>query len=65
MLIFKSRLSQMTLSSVGVKAFQGISPLCFFCCEGKTNIFNKHSLGACYGPQPGPGTYGLERGSQA
>ena len=33
----------MTLSSVGLKAFERTSPLYFFCCESKNKTFNKHS----------------------
>ena len=45
----------MTLSSVGLKAFERTSPLYFFCCESKNKTFNKHSLNAVYGPELGLG----------
>ena len=63
LLLLETRLSQMTLSSVGLKAFERTSPLYFFCCESKNKTFNKHSLNAFYRPEPGPGPGGWRRGS--
>lgn len=53
----ETRLGQMTLSSGGLKALKGL-PTLHFSVVRVNKTFNKHSLNAVYGPEPGPGPGG-------